>query len=240
MDVDTDKGELFPCAKHRTEGPWGIPSWQLHDGLQYLHSGTSATPAWVQEVARIGLNHSYERVPTEAAAMIRPLGWRLVGLSMHPGSLALGGPQVSLLMQHPETLKCIVTFQGTAGVKDWLSNFELEKAHFCGYTETDERCDEKENNVCVVRNPGGAFVHSGFRNHWRRIVQHPTWQSEIRPHLGGCEEVHVTGHSLGGVLSELLAGCAAKNLKEGDYGWNDAQWITWTQETPRRLPYKYD
>jgi len=237
MNVKTDTGELFPCSTHRAEGPWGWPSWRLHDGLAYLHSATEATPTWVQEVANIGLNHSYERDPREAAALIRPLGWRLVGLSLHPGTAAVGGPQPSLLMQHPETLKCIVTFQGTAGVKDWLSNFQVDKVHFCGFTETDEECTGK---VCEVRHPGGAFVHEGFRNHWRRIVQHESWQAEIRPHLGGCSEVHATGHSLGGVLSELLAGCAAKRLHEGDYGWNDAKWITWTKETPRRLPYKYD
>jgi len=139
--------------------------------------------------------------------------WGLVGTGRDDGEgTVTSGPQVSQLVQHPETLECILSFQGSASIGDWFTNGWALARPFCGLEQ---------------------LVHEGFRDHFRRIVSNPTWQENIRPNLGKCSKLYVTGHSLGGAQSSLFMACAAS----APYEDKDYDLIRWTQDTPQRLPY---
>merc|ERR1712085_338 len=140
-------------------------------------------------------------------------GWRLVDAAQQEPRTVW-----SLLFQHPQTLECVLTFQGSSSnlesYQDWLDNFNVRKVDLCGLD---------------------LQVHRGFRDAMQRMVNASSWQSSIRPHLGKCRKVNVVGHSLGGAQATLFYACASR----APAGHPDWELMSFTPQTPERLHYKF-
>ena len=150
------------------------------------------------------------------------------------------GEQVSYLVQHPQSLECVVTFQGTYDTVDWSQNARGVTRAFCGLTLPDDRCCPWPlptcRGDCRVQRDGDSFVHSGFWAELYRMTQVPSWQQNIRPRLPYCKGVSVFGHSLGGAMASLFAACIGRAPKNGTFGFEDYARIAWTKQRPKRLP----
>jgi len=215
LDVGTGTQQVSRCSEQENAGPPGVIRSYLHAAATYS-TEASKLDRVAKYVSQVGLDVSYKRNETEAAMHVSRLGWGLVHTAFHDGGL-VGGPQASHLVQHPQTLECIVTFQGTDSTADWLADAQAISLPFCGL--------ESE-------------VHRGFRNHLRRIVKSSVFQERILPYLGSCSKVIATGHSLGGAMATLFTACMAQAPARGTKGWNDDyQYMWWKQQRASRLPY---
>lgn len=217
--VELEYGERkyihHPCSEENTGGPPGRGKLYLHDSVMYREEA-SKVDQLASDVSQVGLAVSYQQDEQEAARYVSSRGWSLVHTAFHPGGI-VGGPQVTHLVQHPDSLVCMVTFQGTSSSADWLTDANAISVDFCGLE---------------------GQVHKGFRDHLRRIVKSDVFQTRIRPYLPSCSQVIAVGHSLGGAMAELFTGCMATAPAPGTPGWeSDFQYFTWTQGRASRLKY---
>lgn len=218
LDVTEGTVRVQQCNETITNSPTGRRAPWLHGNERYVDAVGKLDDRAVLNMTILSTIFSYHRNPKEeVAAGVREYGWRLVGTGFDDGSGAFaGGPQVSHLFQDPESLDCILTFQGSDSMQDWFGNIDVVQESFCGLSER---------------------VHKGFRDHMRRIIRNPTWQQEVRPHLGRCRNVFATGHSLGGAMATLFTACTA-NAPSSRSGYDeDYSFIGWQKEAPARLEY---
>jgi len=207
----------------------------LHLRTYYVNVAHKKSEAFgnLTDLATIG---SYFPDPDYMKARTEGLGWRYVDTASAPGGSSSGGPQQVHLLQHPDTLECMITFQGSHSVGDWQANFDVGKAHFCGFVDEDETCSGNFGGMCEVKRLGNSFVHKGFRDHLRRMIRSSEFQSKIRPKLGSCPRLNVAGHSLGGAVSSLFTGCLHRAPRPGQYGYeSDYKYISFTKGSPRRM-----
>jgi hypothetical protein len=206
LDVDTGRQTKFPCSNRTVELPSETMVWDHHD--RFLYSGKMAVESdqRLKEISVFACETSFMQNASDAAAQVVAQGWRLVGTANHNGGIIVGGPQVSHLIQNPRTSECVVTFQGSQSLGDWLANINFVPASFCGLQER---------------------VHRGFRDHLMRIVKTSAFQNNIRAKLPSCSKVTITGQSLGSALAELFTACvqeapSSSSDSRGDYshiGW---------------------
>jgi len=218
LDVTNKTVRFQDCSEAMTNSPTGSTAIGLHYPEQYRDAVRVLGDERATNMTILGTAFSYNRNPQEeVAAGVREYGWRLVGTGFDDGSDAItGGAQVSHLFQHPGSLECILTFQGSDSLLDWFGNIDVYQVSFCGLSER---------------------VHKGFRDHLRRIIRNPTWQQNVRSHLGRCRKVFATGHSLGGVRAELFTACTANAPSSGRGYDEDYSFIGWQKKAPARLPY---
>lgn len=217
MELEIGEGKYYrhSCSEENTGGPSGLVKAYLHASATYIEEA-SKIDQLALNISKIGVRVSYMQDEQEAARHVNSFGWGLVHTAYHPGSI-VGGPQVAHLLQDPDSLTCIVTFQGTDSIQDALQDVNAISVNFCGLE---------------------GQVHQGFRNHLRRIVKSDVFQDRIRPYLPGCAKVIAVGHSLGGAMAELFAACMASAPASGTPGWkSDFQYFTWKQGRSSRLPY---
>jgi len=218
LHLNESRAEFAECSEALMNEPRGGGSTELHEVSEYI-SQVKMINDMVLNMTRLGTEFSYGGVGDVefVAEAVKEMGWRLVGQGYDDGSGNLaGGGQVSNLFQRPSTLECILTFQGSSSAGDWIANLDAVAREFCGRSER---------------------AHGGFRNHLRRITRNPSWQSEVRPHLGKCGKVYVAGHSLGGAMAELFTACAANPPAAGEEASEDYSFISWVKEEPTQLPY---
>merc|ERR1719469_1316766 len=144
--VDHEDGPVgHPAREEVTHWPytiWGAVS--LHGPASY-RTAMQEHPCqeWRDVWAQWPLSLAYYHVDNLGGAVdfTAARGWNLVGYGYYDGEDGfLGGPQESFLAQNPDTLECVLTFQGTQNFYDWVANLAFTPTHFCGYTEEDERC----------------------------------------------------------------------------------------------------
>lgn len=219
VEVDTkgDSTETLDCTVERTwTEPTGFPNGEMHEPWIYVNGVVNHS---LVDLGIAKLSNELAHVdPGLVERDLKGLGWRVVNAGFDDGS-EVGGQQYSTLVQNPDTLDCVLAFQGSKTGGDWFANLDVRKGNFCGLAEE---------------------VHRGFRDHLKQIVQNPSWQSNVRPQLSGCRKVTITGHSMGAAKSELFAACVAHAPKKGEEGFEDYNAISWVQEQPRRLPYLFD
>lgn len=224
-------GEEWPDAQNELVDP----TLHLRPSI-YVNWGVEFSLGDITKVAnQVALNISANKDRADVAASVGYFGWSLIGTALVNDPISFISDTVSHLIQEPETQSCMLTFRGSRSTQDWINNVQLSRAHFCGLVDEDEECSLFDNS-CTTRKPDGAFVHKGFRDHFRSIISSDEWKANIMPHLPGCSEVFVVGHSLGGVAGSYFARCLAQNLQPGDYGYEDYEQIRWTVGQPRNLP----
>ncbi|CAE7547032.1 unnamed protein product [Symbiodinium necroappetens] len=259
LDVDDpSKDRYYPCTlsnvQHWPNSTWLVRAdWSLHSGTYFNQVAARSSNTFVKRLSNWALDLSYTRDAEKGAELARQGGFRVVGAARYqPGDSRMildaplwpnwwqFGEQVSYLVQHPQTLECLVTFQGTYDTVDWSQNARGITREFCGLTLPDDRCCPWPlptcRGDCRVQRDGDSFVHSGFWAELYRMTQVPSWQQNIRPRLPYCKEVSVFGHSLGGAMSTLFAACIGRAPKNGTHGYEDYASISWTKQRPKLLP----
>jgi len=189
----------------------------------------------------ISYNQDDANVAQELASKI---GYNVVGASKFKATF-LDGLEVSYLLQHPTTLHCYVTFQGTWSHQDFINDLDAFAVPFCGLTQRGETCCSDIVRAlnkgicpgpCVPQNPKDTFVHRGFRNQLRRMIETKSFEERVHARLPFCSQVDVFGHSLGGAMAEMFTSCAERPKTKGDYGFKDFSLIGWQKGTPTKLP----
>lgn len=208
----------------------------LHMQPKYIASMHTMDQPWLTNMSIFAADTAYEKNPDDVRENIVKHGWRLAGSALHPGGWLYGGRQISHLIQQPETLECVVTFQGTASLQGWVSNFDWLSTHFCGLSLPGESC-RFHMFGCKTRQPRGSFVHSGFSGRLRVLAKSVEWQHNVHRFLPSCKKVHVVGHSLGGSMGELFSACVSRAPAPEEFGWEDYKWIGWKTGTPTALPW---
>jgi len=128
-------------------------------------------------------NACYEN-RTQAAEIGQEVGYTFVGE-------AAEDDDVTRLFQHSETLDCIIGFRGSDAAGDWIDNAGFGSRSFCNFED----------------------VHSGFVQKFVTTVTATVFQNNIRAHFPKCASITATGHSLGGAVAELFAGCANRGMQ---------------------------
>jgi len=203
--------QYFPCG-WEYNGDTRSPTAALHSRSVY----SSLTMHQVGAVAKVALVNSYDFDVKRVAERARAAGWGLAGTAFARGKwLWWTEDEVSHLFQHPKTLNCMLTFEGTTSVSNWADNINFIKWWFCGL-------------------PGR--VHRGFRDAMRLMTRSDSFKQNIKRHLPKCNKLDVVGHSLGGAISTLYSACGNNAyFAESDEDNRDIRWI---KGKPAKLTYK--
>lgn len=204
------------CSLETTALPSFLPEIGLHGLYPFTPAYDNEDPTgFLKTMMTFGTVLAFHHIQFFAKRTATDRGWNLIHTARHEGGED-GGPQVQHLVQNPQTLECLLTFQATRSLKDWKANFDfIQVKDFCGLSN---------------------MVHRGFRNHLRSIIYSDDWQSNIRPKLPSCAKVYAAGASLGGATAELFTACVQhapkpENDPEGDYAK-----FGWTKGVAKLLP----
>lgn len=138
------------------------------------------------EVTMNGIPIMYETNATKIKETLQD-GWELQGSAFTTGDKCH-------LVQQADTGACIITFSGSDDWSDWYdTNLAGRHVEFCNF----------ENN----------WVHNGFMSELMAIVQSTDYLTNIKPKLSSCSHITAAGHSMGGAVATLFAGCANNELR---------------------------
>lgn len=224
------KGDsLFvPCSggQHLGRPDWprrgvGIfHSWRIHPSKVYRQrlrkltiDGRDVTSRGVFRSAILYLalasRAAYETTAPHIKQMVQRYmpGWRLVGLEMYKNRV---DSDMVVLAQEPKSKDCALAFTGTDSVMELGTSLEAYGTGYCGFTG----------------------VHAGYRNELWTLTNHQSYRNGIKPKLAHCKRVICTGHSLGGAVCEVFAGCAnSGNITDPDF-----KLLAWERKTPEAMP----
>jgi len=209
---------VYPCGWE--EDGFFAPSVQEHFQNGYLSRASIVSNSQVSnlaQVANLSLLNSYNKNVAEVANDVRSQGWGLVDSAVIGSGFIIFGTEPSHLMQDPASLRCLLTFEGSDDVVDFIEDVRVIRVPFCGLQQT---------------------VHSGFKSVLMEMVGSNEFQTKIKPQLQFCDKVDLMGHSLGGASASLFAACASNPLQPGDDGYDEYQLFAWTPTRPKKLDYK--
>lgn len=172
---------LLPCSEATTTFPPsdGALAIALHFTSGYLKTAQEEMPQLPPHLeTHARLMRSCYVDHAEAADLGRPVGYRFV-------AEAANGDDLTRLFQHTDTLDCIISFRGSDNAGDWINNAGVGSRNFCNFED----------------------VHSGFVSKFTNTVTASQFQTNIRAKFPMCASVQATGHSLGGAVAEMFAGC---------------------------------
>lgn len=97
------------------------------------------------------------------------------------------------LHRHEDSRECVIAFSGSDDIQDWMADANVAKESACGYE-----------------------MHRGFFRETRRVVSDSGFvaaQNYLKDR-NECSSVATAGHSLGGAIASILAGCAAAESQD--------------------------
>lgn len=215
LDVRSNTSQVTECSDEAVGSPSGLPLLGMHLPSRYVfHLDNHTDNDWLYQLSFMGCYvanvKDFPIVGGMVEDLVRTVGWRLAARAYAPGGFIQGGDQYSMLVQHPQTLDCFMTFQATLSVGDVWTDVDIRRTEWCGLP---------------VR------VHRGFRDHLMRMIEGAEWQRHIRPKLPFCNKVYVGGHSLGGANSELFTSCVQNAPANNE----DYQALRWVKGQPQRI-----
>mmetsp|Transcript_108721 Transcript_108721/g.215908 ORF Transcript_108721/g.215908 Transcript_108721/m.215908 type:complete len:543 (-) Transcript_108721:53-1681(-) len=198
-----------------------VPDWGLHVEHEYMPrlqrvrvngTGYRLREPFLRAADLVVLAYkSYDSTPHAMVDLSERLpNWRLVAKEIRmSGKGSLRDTDPVMIAQELQTLDCAIVFTGTNNLGNELTTSTTSYAtDYCGF----------------------LGVHVGYRNELWQITN--ALFPRLRPKLERCNRVICVGHSMGGSLCELFAGCAnRKAVGEPDY-----EQQKWLQGTPELMP----
>jgi hypothetical protein len=139
------------------------------------------------------LDSDLSRIMEAVYALQDVAGWtKLVGITQQNADYPSTEDQFGIYRKNDGSKKCALAIAGT--------------------NEVDDIKDDL--NVAVPVEKCGFNVMPGFKNEVEDFLDSSEYTNDFVPFLGSleeCNEVYVVGHSLGGAVASLIAGCAAND-----------------------------
>ncbi|CAE8668901.1 unnamed protein product, partial [Polarella glacialis] len=115
------------------------------------------------------------------------------------------------IVQDRDTLDCVLVFEGASTLAELGTPYKCYGTGYCGFKD----------------------VHAGYRDKLWWLMKYS--MPKLRPKLEKCNQVTVTGHSLGGALADIFSACAnSQRLNDPDH-----RQQMWHEGTPESMTEVY-
>jgi hypothetical protein len=197
-----NKDTYHPCGWQKGPGVPGGKNLHSRGGyFKFVNSRQKKQNPTLERLVTQAASISYEHSVAKARRIVKA-GSKLMSTVLWDQDGKGKDSKVTHLIEDSKTKHCILTFEGSKTVTDWLNDANIRTEALCGLPHE---------------------VHKGFRHQLVSIVQNKQFQSSIKAKLRSCKKVYVAGHSLGGALAELFAAC----VNSGSKGDRDAKAMRW-------------
>lgn len=175
----------------------------------------------------------------EIDRVLAETGSRLVGVADVQDVTSRTGRDKAILVQD-DALVCTLAFEGTdvaslGEVLEFLSSASGYLHSWLEYIDGALIWNDLEDVVSFCAEGKDDRPEIGFAVELINILKSKQFKQNIKPKLGKCSKLYVSGHSLGGAIAELYASCLNRVAAgEQTNGWGEL--LGFELEIPAKLP----